>query len=157
MPLFSWYREGFLPGAPPPPTKEEEGFDSGCAWPDALAAGPGERGAYGGEIAAFFMRLNERRVAAAPPPAGRVVTFSHFLPRAECFFGWRGLGRVMGDPAIDAALRKLKASVHVCGHSHHNFDEDHAGVRYVQCALGYPTDDWTCKHARDRGAPFLLI
>ena len=79
-----------------------------------------------------------RATAAWAPPTGTVVTFSHFLPRRECYRGYRALAKVMGDPKLDAQLRAVRTAVHACGHSHMDFDATHDGVRYVQRAFGYP-------------------
>ncbi|EGB05775.1 hypothetical protein AURANDRAFT_66166 [Aureococcus anophagefferens] len=154
-PLFSWYRGTFLDDACAtasdgasvftkvrrdvgccPASPQELGFDAGCAWPAHVQAADA-RGSFGGGVADAMLRLNERRVAAAPEN-GAVVTCSHFLPRRELYVGWRGLGKCMGDPRLDAQLRKARCAVHCCGHAHTDFDATHGGVRYVQRALGYP-------------------
>jgi len=119
-----------------PASPQELGFDAGCAWPAHVQAADA-RGSFGGGVADAMLRLNERRVAAAPEN-GAVVTCSHFLPRRELYVGWRGLGKCMGDPRLDAQLRKARCAVHCCGHAHTDFDATHGGVRYVQRALGYP-------------------
>ncbi|KAH8043739.1 methyltransferase [Aureococcus anophagefferens] len=62
------------------------------------------QGSFGGGVADAMLRLNgaqRRRQPTAP-----VVTCSHFLPRRELYVGWRGLGKCMGDPRLDAQLRK---------------------------------------------------
>ena len=136
-PFFSWYRDTLVDdGSPPSP--QELGFDAGCGWPAALVA-PGDAGSFRGGVADAMLRFNDRRATAAwAPPTGTVVTFSHFLPRRECYRGYRALAKVMGDPKLDAQLRAVRTAVHACGHSHMDFDATHDGVRYVQRAFGYP-------------------
>ena len=54
----------------------------------------------------------------------------------------------VGDEAVEElaepAARAFapSAHVHVFGHSHLNVDTTVDGVRYVQCALGYPSERW---------------
>lgn len=56
-----------------------------------------------------------------------VITFSHFLPRAELTtihpLTPRALAYVMGSTRIDEQLRQAGGSIHVFGHSHVNADE----------------------------------
>lgn len=66
----------------------------------------------------------------------RCVTFSHFIPREELFFGWSALREVMGSKRIDEQLRRLSPKVHVFGHSHMDVDRVYDGIRYVQHHLG---------------------
>ena len=70
------------------------------------------------------------------------IAFSHFLPRPELYRGNPALMKVMGNVAIDADARAWNGSIHVFGHSHLNVDRVIDGVRYVQCALGYPHERW---------------
>lgn len=55
-----------------------------------------------------------------------VITFSHFLPRAElatmCPLRPSALAYVMGSSRIDEQLRQAGSSIHVFGHSHINAD-----------------------------------
>lgn len=55
-----------------------------------------------------------------------VITFSHFLPRAELAklypLSPGALAYVMGSTRIDEQLRQAEGSVHVFGHSHVNID-----------------------------------
>ena len=58
----------------------------------------------------------------------------------------------MGDAMLEGQIRACGAAVHVCGHSHMDFDKTIDNVRYVQRALGYPND---FSRARD-GGPLVL-
>ena len=108
-------------------------------------------------IADWFMTLNEpslefvrseleaaRETAASeststPPPI--VITMSHFLPKPQLFArGFKAFGHVMGCLGLDEQVRSIESRVHVFGHSHVNLDERIGGVRYVQQALGHPSE-----------------
>ncbi|KAH8080056.1 calcineurin-like phosphoesterase [Aureococcus anophagefferens] len=117
-----------------PASPQELGFDAGCAWPAHVQAADA-RGSFGGGVADAMLRLNERRVAAAPEN-GAVVTCAT-LPRRELYVGWRASASAWAT-RLDAQLRKARCAVHCCGHAHTDFDATHGGVRYVQRALGYP-------------------
>lgn len=73
-----------------------------------------------------------------------VITFSHFLPRAELATIYpltpSALAYVMGSNRIDEQLRQAKSSMHVFGHSHINGDIEIEGVRYIQHSLGRPSE-----------------
>ncbi|CDI73798.1 hypothetical protein, conserved [Eimeria praecox] len=73
-----------------------------------------------------------------------VITFSHFLPRAELAklypLNPGALAYVMGSTRIDEQLRQAQGSMHVFGHSHVNIDHHIEGVRYVQHSLGRPSE-----------------
>ena len=89
----------------------------------------------------FFAGLNEN----CSPNSGRVLTFSHFLPRIDLLpeqahLRFKGLPKVAGSPALDRQLRELGAEVHVFGHSHIPWDETIDGVRYLQHPLAYPQE-----------------
>ncbi len=90
------------------------------------------------ELTTKFLEFNpvDELVSRFDVKNSRCVTFSHFIPRDELFFGWPALREVMGSRRIDEVLRKLSPAVHVFGHSHMDVDRVHQGVRYVQHHLG---------------------
>lgn len=57
-----------------------------------------------------------------------VITFSHFLPRAELAklypLNPGALAYVMGSTRIDEQLRQAEGSLHIFGHSHVNIDHN---------------------------------
>jgi calcineurin-like phosphoesterase family protein len=132
VPLFSWYDGVFEPE-----TDEEK--PSRQAWADFhLCKWPAN--AY--PLPDYFLRLNEPRLKIYDAP---VITFSHFLPRAELLppkeylkISW--LGSVSVCAALDKQIRKLRSTVHVCGHTHTKVDHVIDGVRYVQNAVRYPKE-----------------
>lgn len=81
-----------------------------------------------------------------------VVTFSHFVPRADLnptFHRFKELKCVTVCPELDVQIRLLNSSVHVFGHTHNRTDRVVQGVRYVQTALGYPGEGSYCPRFAD--------
>jgi hypothetical protein len=80
-------------------------------------------------------------------PDEPLVTFSHFLPRIELlpekrFLFLPPLAKASGSAYLNARVQALRPSMHVFGHTHFGWDQTFAddGVRYVQAALGYPSE-----------------
>ncbi len=123
-PLLTWYEPQFAGK-----TKRDamEGFDMACRWMESDQ-----------DVTSFMLSCNaiDAVKQLAELTASRVVTFSHFLPQEELFWGWSALREVMGSVRIDAQIRALHSQVHVFGHSHMDADRLTSGVRYVQHALG---------------------
>ena len=124
------------------------------------------------EMAEQFARWNTSTLARAPFDAP-VITFSHFLPRAELLpprkpthsllgMGSRGfLVDVAGSHALERQLRALDSRLHVFGHTHISWDACIDGVHYVQNAVRTPREraEW---HSRvdaifDRGIDVLMV
>jgi predicted phosphodiesterase len=143
VPLLSWYEPDFDSGAE---TAEQElerwGDFRFCRWPREVD-----------NVASYFVRMNEPNIRAY---SGRVISFSHFLPRRDLLppvrhLRFKSLPAVAGSAALDEQIRRLRSTVHVFGHSHINYDCVIDGVRYVQNALAYP-------HQQKRaGFPVKLI
>ena len=71
-----------------------------------------------------------------------LISFSHFLPRAE-LVSRRGalkldLSPVLGSALLDRQVRQLRPAIHVYGHSHVNRRLEIDSVTYVNNAFGYP-------------------
>lgn len=132
VPLFGWYDYSF--GAPSDALR--------AAWMDFLACRwPG--GFHEQEINRHFSALNQTRM---PEDAGRVVTFSHFVPRIDLLPSTlpaehRMLFPVLGSTQLDTQLRGLNSQMHVYGHSHINRRRVIDGVTYVNNAFGYPHEE----------------
>jgi predicted phosphodiesterase len=133
VPLFSWYDGVFDPKM----TTESEAARRSwadfhfCKWPEETAP-----------LADYFLRMNEPRLKTYDAP---VITFSHFLPRADLLppveylkVSW--LPTVSICAALDNQIRSLSPTVHVCGHTHISFDREVDGIRYVQNAVRYPKE-----------------
>lgn len=157
VPLFSWYLgpEGgkdslFLPKPGEDKTHE--------MWSDFFLT----RFPEGYSIASLFMEKNN--AALTIPYSGKIVSFSHFLPRPELIFpsvemyrfaleGFKkdqmlgmdptpgfNFSRVAGSWQIDQQLRQIGSKLHVYGHQHRNRDLVIEGVRYISHCLGYPKE-----------------
>lgn len=136
VPLFSWYD-----GVYDPEMRAWADFHV-CKWPEDVQPLPD-----------YFLRLNEPHLKSYD---GRVITFSHFIPRAELMppkeymrISW--LPTVSICAALDAQMRQLNSTVHICGHTHTNFDRVIDNVRYIQNAVRYP------KERRTGSFPIKLI
>jgi predicted phosphodiesterase len=130
-PLLGWYDYSF--GEPGEELLQLWMDYRACRWPDGF--GPAE-------VARHFTGLNRSFV---PPPAARVITFSHFMPRidllpARVSARHRVLDPILGSTAIEDQLRRLRPAIHVYGHSHINRSVEIDGVRYINNAFGYPRE-----------------
>ncbi len=150
VPLFSWYMkpeegQGSLfaekPGEDPTLAMWSDNYFT--SWPSVAVP----------TVADYFLQLNERHVSRdydAP-----VISFSHFLPRAELIYSTpeERQGRVFTDPhpqfnfsrvagciGIDAQIRRLRSTIHIYGHQHRNRNRVIDGVRYLSYCLGYPRE-----------------
>jgi hypothetical protein len=142
VPLFSWYD-----GA----SETEQSNESArlrwadfylCKWPEDAQP-----------LAEYFLRLNNPYLKPYDAP---VISFSHFIPRAELLppkeyrrFDW--LPSVSVCAGLDHQIRLLNSTVHVCGHTHTTIDHVIDDVRYVQNAVRYP------KERRPGSFPIKLI
>lgn len=130
-PLWSWYDYSF--GRVSESMRAQWGDFYACRWPGELDAPA---------VTQHFIGRND----LSPAPAGcRVVTVSHFMPRADLLPellppSARALLPVLGSTAIESQLRQLGACLHVYGHSHLNRQVMRDGVMYVNAALGYPRE-----------------
>ncbi|HEX8617963.1 MAG TPA: metallophosphoesterase [Thermoanaerobaculia bacterium] len=131
LPLLSWYDYSF--GEPTAELRAMWMDFRACRWPSALK----ER-----DIAPHFAALNETRVS---PPADKIITYSHFLPRIDvmpAFISCAGkmLYPILGSDLLDRQVRSLNADIHVYGHSHVNRHVTIDGVTYINNAFGYPSE-----------------
>ena len=150
VPLFSWYvtpSQGDDSLYVPKPGRDL----TESMWSDrAYIRWPGGTEA----MAAHFFAQNDETLSRAYDAP--VVSFSHFLPRAELIFP-KGtpipppasprvekypvnFSRVAGSRQLEAQLRRIGSAVHVYGHQHRNRDRRIDGVRYVSYCLGYPSE-----------------
>jgi|SRR5579872_1329172 len=131
FPLFGWYDYSF--GEPSEELKSMWMDYHACRWPADLDIP---------RVAAHFAALNERPEVVVD---GTVITFSHFLPRADLMPRFmpgarRLLDPVLGSSRLDVQLRALHPSIHVYGHSHINRKVQIDGVCYINNAFGYPRE-----------------
>ncbi len=132
VPLQSWYDYSF--GQPGRRLRLAWMDFHRCRWPEHWEMK---------DVAEWFQSQNQP--IRVPPTAQRVITFSHFMPRAD-LLPQRAVEHagfllpILGAAAIDGQLRRLGSSLHVYGHSHVNVDTTIDSVRYLNNALGYPAE-----------------
>ncbi len=133
VPLFSWYDFSF--GKPSRDLMKSWMDFTHCRWPTEFN-GPAE-------VAAFFMHRNEARLTPGERP---VISFSHFLPRIDLMphyipAKYRIVYPVLGSESLDRQIRLLGSTIHIYGHSHVNRDIEVDGVRYINNAFAYPSEE----------------
>ena len=155
VPLFSWYDAAFGSrggggGGDDSARKLAKNFDALCAWPAFLRGGPGPASP---AIDALLTSLNARHLEVARRVAPNVlVSFSHFVPRASLFPGFRCFLPVMGSSRLSDQIDALHPHVHCFGHSHLDVDDVIDGTRFVQNAVGLPSE----RAVLDAVAPILV-
>jgi len=132
VPLFSWY-DGVFDEEKDNQTSARQAWADFhfCKWPAEVNPLPD-----------YFLNLNKSNLKTYDAP---VITFSHFLPRADLlppkeYLRIKWLGSVSVCAALDTQIRELGSTVHVCGHTHTRVDHAIEGVRYVQNAVRYPKE-----------------
>jgi hypothetical protein len=130
VPILSWYDYSF--GEPSDELRAVWMDYRACRWP----AGYSEK-----DVTAHFLALND----TFTPNGGKVITYSHFLPRLDLMPSYipcvsRKLYPVLGSMRLDRELRALKSCLHVYGHSHVNRQMTIDGVTYINNAFGYPNE-----------------
>lgn len=130
VPLLTWYDYSF--GQPNDELRSVWMDYRACRWPNGYT----EK-----DVTEHFSALNE----TTAPNGGKVITYSHFLPRLDLMpayipWGSRMLYPVLGSTQLDRQLRALQSSLHVYGHSHVNRHVTIDGVTYINNAFGYPTE-----------------
>jgi predicted phosphodiesterase len=133
IPVLGWYDYSF--GDPSEELKSIWMDYRACRWPSGFT----EK-----DVAAHFGTLNDKHVSLA---TGKVITYSHFLPRIDLMPGFvpgakRLLYPVLGSTQLDRQLRQFNSNIHVYGHSHINRQVTIDGVTYVNNAFGYPSETW---------------
>jgi predicted phosphodiesterase len=133
IPVLGWYDYSF--GEPSDELKSIWMDYRACRWPDGFT----EK-----DVADYFVALNNKQ----PTPAGgKVITYSHFLPRMDLMPGFipkakKLLYPVLGSAQMDLQLRRFNSNIHVYGHSHVNRQVRIDGVSYINNAFGYPSETW---------------
>src|SRR5689334_24805559 len=132
VPLFSWYDGVFDAELKNVRSVRQAWADFHfCKWPPDL-----------GPLPEYFLGFNKPYLQTYDAP---VVTFSHFLPRADLlppkeYLRIKWLDSVSVCAALDSQIREVGSVVHVCGHTHTRVDNVIDGVRYVQNAVRYPKE-----------------
>ncbi|MDY6835319.1 MAG: metallophosphoesterase family protein [Chloroflexota bacterium] len=129
VPLLGWYDYSF--GQPGDELQGAWMDYKACRWPDDWE----ER-----EITQHFMAMNDHSPSISE---GKVVTFSHFLPRVDIMPAampaiHKRLFPVLGTSLLEKQVRTLRSHIHVYGHHHLNRRIERDDVVYINNALGYP-------------------
>lgn len=140
LPLFSWYDFSF--GAPSAQLVKAWMDFYRCRWPEELDDVS--------TLNDYFLSLNQVRLQDAAAKPEDIISFSHFLPRIDIMPSrippkHRIVYPVLGSTRLDVQLRDAGVKTHVYGHSHVNRDITIDGIRYVNCAFGYPQETWNQK------------
>mmetsp|Transcript_55659 Transcript_55659/g.180653 ORF Transcript_55659/g.180653 Transcript_55659/m.180653 type:complete len:261 (-) Transcript_55659:16-798(-) len=147
VPLLSWHHQSFdtepditcWEGIPRP---EHAMVDySRCKWPSPLSQTDES-------VARALDELNDRG-PAFPEGAGAaalpIISFSHFVPRFELnpekrFLFLPCLLKAVGSRFLGERVQRIGSAMHVFGHTHFGWDAMLGNTRYVQAALGYPSE-----------------
>lgn len=134
VPLLGWYDYSF--GPPSDYLKNAWADYRACRWP---------KGYDDAAVTRWFTARNPTDLAPEFGGIGKVITFSHFLPRIDLMPDripdkHRQLYPILGTTMLDAQLRQLGATVHVYGHSHVNRRVTLEGITYINNAFGYPAE-----------------
>ncbi|HTV85873.1 MAG TPA: metallophosphoesterase [Dyella sp.] len=134
VPLLGWYDYSF---------GEPDDFLLGawvdyraCRWPEGYDAAA---------ITRFFTGRNPLPSSLPIEDTGKIITFSHFLPRIDLMpdripARHRKVYPVLGTTILETQLRQWGSSMHVYGHSHVNRRIVREGVDYINNAFGYPSE-----------------
>jgi predicted phosphodiesterase len=130
VPLLAWYDYSF--GEPSEELKSMWVDYRACRWPGGFT----EK-----DVAEYFEALNPQQFSTG----GKVITFSHFLPRIDLMPGFipaakKLLYPVLGSAQLDLQLRRFNPDIHVYGHSHFNRQVTIDGISYINNAFGYPNE-----------------
>jgi predicted phosphodiesterase len=134
VPMLGWYDYSF--GEPDSYLKGAWTDYRACRWPD---------GYDDAAITRWFVEHNPTRATPELEGAGKIISFSHFLPRIDLMPDripekYRRLYPILGTNALDVQIRQLGASTHVYGHSHVNRHITIDGITYINNAFGYPSE-----------------
>ncbi len=132
VPLLGWYDFSF--GQPDEQLNNAWMDFTACKWPEDLSIP---------EVARTFVEKNNALLNTCNQT---VISFSHFLPRIDLMPSYipesfRYLNPILGSALIEEQIRELSPQIHVYGHSHVNRQVDIDGIRYVNNAFGYPSEE----------------
>lgn len=168
VPLFAWYVKPeedpaeslFVPKQGEDPKLRMWVDDRAVRWPLFDS----------GAIPATYFLQRSRLPSSAALKGRPVISFSHFVPRAELIFPTPAelqahgiplrdpqprfnFSRVAGCRGLDRRIRALGSAVHVYGHQHRNRRRRIEGITYVSHCLGYPRERAEGRISSDLRAP----
>lgn len=133
VPMLGWYDFSF--GKPSRSLRRAWADFYACRWP---------RGLDTQDVARLFLEMNH---SSLERPPGKVVSFSHFVPRKDLMsvatsLLTRRLIPVLGSALLGEQVAYLRPDVHVFGHSHVNRKVHKHKTLFVNNALGYPREHY---------------
>jgi 3',5'-cyclic AMP phosphodiesterase CpdA len=153
VPLYSWYHEDFDSdeSSKGERIRREIWCDfMHCKWPEEVLNPDSETpSAPTGTPEAYFLSLNEKSIEAVLSSEYRqnIITFSHFLPRLECYPPKDSLSeylkfmpKVIGTKGLEEQIRRIGSHTHAFGHTHIPWNMVIDNVHYVQMCLMHPSE-----------------
>lgn len=133
IPLLSWYDLSF--GPVDDDTASIWADFRHCVWPPEWSLS---------DVTAYFLSQN---TLSPQEKENTVISFSHFLPWIELMPDFiperhRKIFPLLGSQKLGKQIDTIKPDIHVYGHSHINQNKYINGVRYINNALGYPSEKW---------------
>eukprot|EP00656_Telonema_subtile_P018561 TRINITY_DN2004_c0_g1_i3.p1 TRINITY_DN2004_c0_g1~~TRINITY_DN2004_c0_g1_i3.p1 ORF type:complete len:420 (-),score=77.61 TRINITY_DN2004_c0_g1_i3:195-1454(-) len=144
-PILSWHHQSFdtepdITGWDGIPRVEDAMVDYfRCVWPKHLNPSSDD-------VAAAVDQMNQPVAEVLALAEGLpVVTFSHFVPLLELtpekrFLFLPTLNKAVGSVFLGNRVQEIAPTMHVFGHTHFGWDHRIGSTRYVQAALGYPSE-----------------
>jgi len=132
VPLLGWYDFSF---APLTEQLNKTWMDfRACVWPDNLQP-------LG--VTKYFIEKNKQYLQTTNQT---LISFSHFLPRIDLMpiyisQAYRYIYPALGSVLLEQQIRMLKPDIHVYGHSHVNRRVTLEGIKYINNAFGYPSEN----------------
>jgi predicted phosphodiesterase len=132
IPLLAWYDFSFM--APSEQLMAGWADFRACSWPDDLQPA---------EINDYFLKKNVHDLYTTNKT---LISFSHFLPRIDLMpyyipQSFRYIYPALGSYLLEKQVRVLNPDIHVYGHSHVNRHVEIEGIKYINNAFGYPSEE----------------
>ena len=94
--------------------------------------------------------LSSRAIPIPNTIKGKIITFSHFIPRVdlippEIILKDQYIGRVLGNYDIEKQLRNLGSCIHIFGNIGVPFEKTIDKIKYVSQPFGYLHETWLGK------------
>jgi len=141
VPLLSWYDFSF--GEPDRHLRRAWRDFRACRWPAHLDSSAA--------VSAYFLNKNLPALEASLSLAdgaecNTLISYSHFLPRIDVMPAQipeqrRRVYPVLGSEALGKQVKQLMPDIHVYGHSHVNQSVELGGIRYINNAFAYPSEE----------------
>jgi len=150
VPMHSWYHKSWdpepdiTPHRIPGPEALVRDFRL-CKWPEGLDPSDESIARRIDEVNDTLLSTLDLTYESIKASGHPVISFSHFLPHIELipekrYLFYPNLAKAVGSTFLAHRVGRLQPLIHVFGHTHFGWDMNLRGVRYIQAALGYPTE-----------------